>query len=79
MMFWRRMMGVKNELSHAASAAKMRAALTFCRDMTKESQDCADGTKVHNEDGTGDAMCEEGVCYETKWNEIIKRANSALA
>ena len=56
-----------------------REALENIRRATKEAQDCANGTKVHNPDGEGDEMCEEGICYSTSWEDILEWCDALLS
>src|ERR1035437_2462724 len=49
-----------------------REAVENIQRVTQSAQDCADGTKVHNPDGDGDEMCEEGLCFDTGWKDVLK-------
>src|SRR3990167_3412142 len=62
----------KRYAAAAAQNERMRDAIKNMVDITQASQDCADGTKIHNPDGDGDETCEEGICYAPRWKEVVE-------
>lgn len=62
-----------------AEVEALKDTLRRVRAREVESEECASGKNPHNPDGEGDAMCEDGICYETGWGENIKDIDAALS